>query len=241
MPPTPGSGGRRTHRPPPRFAAAGVAGGAAMLHATRATLTRPPTRLPRALPLLCALVFLDSPGGALGGVEPACDSGVSVSLNTFSVAHGHWISPGPLGTEADGVFCAAAEADEVALQATGLCRTGGTPHETLPCGIRMYEGDGDNDGTRWQRMDKCAAACLVQRPPSPQVENTFGSWAERGPAVGYSILYGANGFKATGRCYCNHGKPKPNSCTRTPGPMQASTQPVYESFDFPEGEVPHML
>ena len=55
--------------------------------------------------------------------------------------------------------------------------------------IRMYEGNGDNDGSVEERVSRCSAACRAKKKP------LTGSWDD----------FVANGFIITpsnGRCYC---------------------------------------
>ena len=63
----------------------------------------------------------------------------------------------------------------------------------MPLGIRVYDGDGDNEGTAQERTDRCAAACFHKRTPL-----AYGPWSSRGGAVGFGL--------GGGRCYCNHAK-----------------------------------
>merc|ERR1740115_311378 len=67
---------------------------------------------------------------------------------------------------------------------TGLCQ---------PLGIRVYEGNGDNDGTTQQRTDRCASACFSKKPALD-----YGPWSTRADAVGFGMV------ESTGRCYCQH-------------------------------------
>ena len=78
----------------------------------------------------------------------------------------------------------------------------------IPNGIRVYDGNGDNEGgadtavdtARWFdddliRKDRCAAACSSKRTP-----NEYGPWSSRGDAVGFAVVVNS------GRCYCHHVK-----------------------------------
>jgi len=67
---------------------------------------------------------------------------------------------------------------------TGLCQ---------PLGIRVYNGNGDNDGTTQQRTDRCASACFSKEPAL-----AYGPWSTRADAVGFGMV------ESTGRCYCQH-------------------------------------
>ena len=64
----------------------------------------------------------------------------------------------------------------------------------------MYEGNGDNEGTTQERLDRCAAACFNKKTAL-----AYGPWSDRTNAVGY-------GMTSNGRCYCQHEKFE--SCTK---------------------------
>ena len=68
----------------------------------------------------------------------------------------------------------------------GLCTSG------KGVGIRMYEGNGDNEGTAQERTDRCALACFYQRTALK-----YGPWSRRADAIGF-------GVRTNGRCYCQH-------------------------------------
>ena len=59
-------------------------------------------------------------------------------------------------------------------------------------GIRVYNGDGDNDGTTKERTDRCAAACFKKRTAI-----AYGPWEQGADAVGFALT-------DSGRCYCQH-------------------------------------
>ena len=63
----------------------------------------------------------------------------------------------------------------------------------IPLGIRVYDGNGDNEGTTQERTDRCAHACFSQIAPLE-----YGLWSDRGSAVGYAMK------ASSGRCYCQH-------------------------------------
>ena len=67
---------------------------------------------------------------------------------------------------------------------TGLCQ---------PLGIRVYDGNGDNDGTTQQRTNRCASACFSKEPAL-----AYGPWSTRADAVGFGMV------ESNGRCYCQH-------------------------------------
>ena len=81
------------------------------------------------------------------------------------------------------------------------CRPGGVPSALhvgtglcdSPLGIRVYDGNGDNEGTTQERTDRCAAACFSKITPLE-----FGPWSSRPDAAGFGMV------ESTGRCYCNH-------------------------------------
>ena len=60
-------------------------------------------------------------------------------------------------------------------------------------GIRVYAGDGDNEGTTQERTVRCASACFSKGTPL-----AFGPWSSRGDALGFGV------DKSNGRCYCQH-------------------------------------
>ena len=66
---------------------------------------------------------------------------------------------------------------------SGLC---------IPLGVRVYNGNGDNEGTTQERTARCAAACFNKKTALE-----YGPWSTRADAVGY-------GVDTNGRCYCQH-------------------------------------
>merc|ERR1712028_68273 len=64
--------------------------------------------------------------------------------------------------------------------------------------IRMYEGNGDNEGTAEEQIQNCAEACDSKKDP------LSGSWTEF-IATGFII-------KPGGRCYCE--SPDSDTCSR---------------------------
>lgn len=79
----------------------------------------------------------------------------------------------------------------------------------IPEGIRVYNGNGDNDGTPLERKNRCAIACKNKKTPI-----AFGPWSSRGDAVGFGLptREAEQGTYPVGRCYCQHEKWA--SCTR---------------------------
>ena len=66
----------------------------------------------------------------------------------------------------------------------------------------MYNGDGDNDGTNQERIDRCAAACFNKQDALAK-----GPWSSRGDAVGFGIIEDGSDssvHKLKGRCFCQH-------------------------------------
>ena len=60
-------------------------------------------------------------------------------------------------------------------------------------GIRTYEGNGDNEGTTQERIDRCAAACFFKKTALE-----YGPWSSRTDAIGFGVI------ESTGRCHCEH-------------------------------------
>jgi hypothetical protein len=82
---------------------------------------------------------------------------------------------------------------------TGDCRNG--------IELRMYEGDGDNDGTEMERVHRCKNACLNKKPP---LNGAVDLWTN----------YNLEGFivvKNTGRCYCENVKSVEPDCDNIVG------------------------
>ena len=76
-------------------------------------------------------------------------------------------------------------ATDYAPVGTGLCDPS--------LGIRVYEGNGDNNGTTQERKDRCALACLNKNTPL-----AYGPWSRRGDALGFGVA------ESNGTCYCQH-------------------------------------
>jgi len=68
--------------------------------------------------------------------------------------------------------------------------------------IRMYEGNGDNEGTVYERLHNCAVACYSKMTP------LSGSWTGF-DVKGFVILESSS---HTGRCYCESSNS--NTCSR---------------------------
>ena len=82
--------------------------------------------------------------------------------------------------------------------------------------IRMYEGNGDNQGTANQRALRCSEACLTQKTPLNGV-----SWSGF-VALGFIVIPSGS---SAGRCYCE-AQHSDSSCTRRTN--------TYDRYDWGE-------
>jgi hypothetical protein len=76
--------------------------------------------------------------------------------------------------------------------------------------IRMFDGDGDNEGTVAEMVYKCSRACLSKKNP------TYGSWTGFVPK-GFIVRHD------NGRCWCEDADS--NSCSKEP-------EEHYRRYDF---------
>ena len=85
--------------------------------------------------------------------------------------------------------------------------------------IRMYEGNGDNDGTFEERTNRCANACAVKKTPISGY-----SWTDF-TAVGFIIA-------GNGRCYCEETASTDPGSGDQCNPASSSGSAHYQRFDF---------